>query len=54
MEEALEQVDVDELSTEAVRAFFDLSEGGAQEAGTYNDAMLRSTSESTRQWRSHF
>jgi hypothetical protein len=40
MEEARAQVDVDELSTEAVRAFLDLPEGGTQEAGTYNDAML--------------
>jgi hypothetical protein len=34
LEEALAQVDVDELSTEAVRAFLDMPEVGAQEAGT--------------------
>jgi hypothetical protein len=40
LEEALAQVDVDELSTEAVRAVLDLPEGGEKEAGAYNDAML--------------
>jgi hypothetical protein len=40
MEETLAQVDVDELSTEAVRAFLDLPEGGKKEAGTYKDAVL--------------
>jgi hypothetical protein len=40
MEEALAQVDVDELSKEAVHAFLDFPEGGEKEAGTYNDAIL--------------
>jgi hypothetical protein len=40
LEEALVQVDVDELSMEAVRAFLDLPEGGEKEVSTYNDAML--------------
>jgi hypothetical protein len=40
MEEALAQVDVDELSTEAVCAFLDLPEGDEKEAGTYKDAVL--------------
>jgi hypothetical protein len=40
LEEAMAQVDVDELSTEAVRAFLDLSEGGETEIGTYNDDVL--------------
>jgi hypothetical protein len=40
MQEALVQVDVDELLTEAVRAFLDLPECGQQEAGTYKDAVL--------------
>jgi hypothetical protein len=31
MEEALAQVDVDEMSTEAMRAFLDLPEGGSPE-----------------------
>jgi hypothetical protein len=37
LEEAVAQVDVDELSTEAVRAFLVLPEGGEKEASTYND-----------------
>jgi hypothetical protein len=40
MEEALAQVDVDELSTEAVRAFLDLPEGGSSDVGLYTDAVL--------------
>jgi hypothetical protein len=40
LEEALAQVDINELSTEAVRAFLDLPEGGGKEAGTSTDAML--------------
>jgi hypothetical protein len=40
IEEALAQVDVDELSTEAVHTFLDLPEGSEKEAGTYNDAIL--------------
>jgi hypothetical protein len=40
LEEAMAQVDVNELSTEAVRAFLDLPEGGETEVGTYNDAVL--------------
>jgi hypothetical protein len=40
MEEALAQVDFDELSTDAVRAFLDLPEGGDKEAGTYKDAVV--------------
>jgi hypothetical protein len=33
-------VDIDELSTEAVRAVLDLPEGGSTEVGTYTDAVL--------------
>jgi hypothetical protein len=40
LEEAMAQVNVDELLTEAVRAFLDLSEGGETEVGTYNDTVL--------------
>jgi hypothetical protein len=40
LEEALAQVDVEELSTAAIRAFLDLLEGGGTEVGTYNDAVL--------------
>jgi hypothetical protein len=40
LEEALTQVDVDELSTEAVRAFLDMPEGGEKEVEPYSDAML--------------
>jgi hypothetical protein len=40
LEEALAQVDVDELSTEAVRAFHDLPVGDSTEVGTYTDAVL--------------
>jgi hypothetical protein len=39
VEEALAQVDVEELSMEAVRAVLDLLEGGGTETGTYTDAM---------------
>jgi hypothetical protein len=40
LEEALAQVDVDELSTEAVRAFLDMPEGGEKEVEPYSDAVL--------------
>jgi hypothetical protein len=40
LEEALAQVDVDELSTEVVRAFLNLPEGGVTEVGPYNDVVL--------------
>jgi hypothetical protein len=40
LEEAMAQVDVDEMSTEAVRAFLDLPEGGNTEIEMYNDAVL--------------
>jgi hypothetical protein len=40
MEEALAQVDVDEMSAEAVRAFLDLPEGGSSDIGLYTDAIL--------------
>jgi hypothetical protein len=40
MEEALAQVDVDEISTEAVRAFQDLPEGGSTDIVPYTDAVL--------------
>jgi hypothetical protein len=33
MQEALAQVDVDEMSTEAVQGFLDLSEGGSSDIG---------------------
>jgi hypothetical protein len=33
-------VDVDEMSTEAVRVFLDLPAGGNSEIGLYNDAIL--------------
>jgi hypothetical protein len=35
MEEALAQVDVDEMSTEAVQGFLDLPEGGKSDIGLY-------------------
>jgi hypothetical protein len=40
LEEVLAQFDVDELSTEAVRALLNLPECGEMEVGTYNDAVL--------------
>jgi hypothetical protein len=40
MEEALAQVDVDDLNPAAVRAFLDLPDGGATEVESYNDAVL--------------
>jgi hypothetical protein len=40
LEEALAQVDIDDLSTEAVRAFLDLPEGGSSNIGMYTDAVL--------------
>jgi hypothetical protein len=40
LDEALTQVDINELSTEAVHAFLDLPEGSAKEADMYNDATL--------------
>jgi hypothetical protein len=40
LEEVLAQVDVDELSTEAVRAFLDLSKAGSTDIGMYTDAVL--------------
>jgi hypothetical protein len=39
-EEALAQVDVDELSTETVRAFLDMPEDGEKEVEPYSDAVL--------------
>jgi hypothetical protein len=40
MEEALAQVDVDKMSTKAVRAFLDLLEGGTSDIALYTDAVL--------------
>jgi hypothetical protein len=40
MEEALAQVDVNEMSTDAVRAFLDLPEGGTTNIVPYSDAVL--------------
>jgi hypothetical protein len=40
LEEAMVQVDVDELSTEAVRAFLDIPEGGEKEVEPYSDVVL--------------
>jgi hypothetical protein len=40
LEEAMAQVDVDELLMEAVRAFLDLPEGDETEIETYNNAVL--------------
>jgi hypothetical protein len=40
LKEALVQVDVDKLSTEAVRVFLDLPEGGSTKVGTYNNDVL--------------
>jgi hypothetical protein len=40
LEEALAQVDVDELLTEAVQAFLDLPEGGSLDIGMYIDGVL--------------
>jgi hypothetical protein len=40
LEEALAQVDVDELSTKAVRAFLDMPEGGEKEVEPCSDAVL--------------
>jgi hypothetical protein len=40
LEEALAQVDVDELSTEAVWAFLDMPEGGEKDVEPYRDAVL--------------
>jgi hypothetical protein len=40
MEEALAQVDVDDLTPEAVQAFLDLPDGGVTEVGPYNDAVM--------------
>jgi hypothetical protein len=40
MEEALAQVDADEMSAEAVRAFLDLPEGGSSDIGPYSDANV--------------
>jgi hypothetical protein len=40
MEDALAQVDVDEILTEVVRAFLDLPEGGSPEIVPYTDAVL--------------
>jgi hypothetical protein len=40
MQEALAQVDVDEMSTEAVRAFLDLPEGGSPKVALYTDTVL--------------
>jgi hypothetical protein len=40
MEEALAQVDVDEISMEDMRAFLDLPEGGSPEIVPYTDAVL--------------
>jgi hypothetical protein len=48
MEEALAQVDVDEMSTEAVRAFLDLPEGGSSDIGLYTDAVWTESLGSTR------
>jgi hypothetical protein len=39
MEEALAQVDVDDLTPKVVRAFLDLPDGGITEVGPYNDAV---------------
>jgi hypothetical protein len=40
MEEAHAQVDVDDLTPEAVRAFLDLLDGGITEVGPYNDPVM--------------
>jgi hypothetical protein len=40
MEGALAQVDVDEMSPEAIRVFLDLLEGGEKGVGTYEDSTL--------------
>jgi hypothetical protein len=40
MEEALAQVDVDDLTPEAVWAFLDLPNGGTTEVGLYNDVVM--------------
>jgi hypothetical protein len=40
MEEALAQVDVDNLTHEAVQAFLHLPDGGITEVGPYNDAVM--------------
>jgi hypothetical protein len=40
LEEALAPVDVDELSTEAVRAFLDMPGAGEKEVEMYSDAVL--------------
>jgi hypothetical protein len=40
LEEAMAQVDVDEMSTEAVQAFLDLPEGGSPEVALYTDTVL--------------
>jgi hypothetical protein len=40
MEEALAQVDVDEMSTDAVRVFLDLPEGGSTDIVPYIDVVL--------------
>jgi hypothetical protein len=40
LEEALAQVDIDDLSPEAVRAFLDPPDGGVMEVGPYKDAVM--------------
>jgi hypothetical protein len=40
MEEALAQVDADDLNPAAVWAFLDLPDGEATEVGIYNDAVM--------------
>jgi hypothetical protein len=40
MEEALAQVDVDDLTPAAVRAFLDLPNGGTTEVGLYHDVVM--------------
>jgi hypothetical protein len=40
MEEALAQVDIDDLNPAAVRAFLDLPDGGATEVEIYNDVVM--------------
>jgi hypothetical protein len=41
MEEALAQVDVDDLTPAAVQAFLDLPEGGGTEVGSYDTVMTK-------------
>jgi hypothetical protein len=40
LDKALEWVDIDEMSLEAIRAFLDLVEGGEKRVELYNDLIL--------------